>query len=154
MKRHLLMTASLAVLYSLAPSAHALNTDDVEPQTLKEYAYTLSANAGNFQRQQLWKATRVAGYFSDTSNTHFTTPQPQVTDLVATVLSRATSVTPYNTTRATYRYDFKQQVGLVSKVAVTALCVDIDWRTLPQEADPEDASNMGSVSLLLARPCP
>ncbi|PRA31482.1 hypothetical protein [Pseudomonas poae] len=154
MKHRLLMSTLLAALYMLAAPAHALNTAEVEPQTLKEYAFTLNAHAGKFQWQQLWKATRTAGYFQDNSQTYFTVPTAQVPDLVSTVLSDATNVTPFASTRATYRYDFATKVGVVNKVAVTALCVDVDWRTLPDGTDVEDGSAMKTVSLLLAKPCP
>jgi hypothetical protein len=154
MDRRFLTAASLAALYLLATPAHALNTEEVDPQTLKDYAVTLNAHAGNFQWQQLWKNTRSAGYFSEQSPTHFTTPMSQVPDLVSTTLSRATSVKPYASTRAAYRYDFATKVGSVNKVAVTALCVEVDWRTLPNGTAVDDAEKMKTVSLLLAKPCP
>ena len=154
MDRRFLTAASLAVLYLFATPAHALNTEEVEPQTLKDYAITLNASAGNIQWQQLWKTTRTTGYFSEQSPTHFTAPMKQVPDLVSTVLSSATSVKPFASTRATYRYDFAEKVGLVNKVAVTALCVDVDWRSLPSGTAVDDAEKMKTVSLLLAKPCP
>lgn len=154
MNRHFLIAASLTVLYVLAPAAQALTTDEVEPQTLKAYAVTLNAHASNFQWQQLWKASRDAGVFRNTSNTYFTAPMAQVPDLVAKVLSGATSVIPFASTRATYRYDVANTVGFARNVAVTAVCVDVDWRTLPEGTDAQDASKMGTVSLLLATPCP
>ncbi|WP_339497959.1 hypothetical protein [Pseudomonas canadensis] len=154
MERRLLMSASLAALYMLAAPAQALNTANVEPQALKEFAVTLNAHASKFQWQQLWKATREHGYFNKESATHFTAPMAQVPDLVSTVLNMATTVTPFATTRATYRYDFADKVGLFEHVAVTALCVDVDWRTLADGTDVEDAHAMRSVTLLLAKPCP
>ncbi|RQO58297.1 hypothetical protein [Pseudomonas sp. KBW05] len=154
MDRRFLTAASLAALYLLATPAHALNTEEVEPQTLKDYAITLNASAGNFQWQQLWKTTRTAGYFSEQSSTHFTAPMKQVPDLVSTVLSSATSVKPFASTRATYRYDFAEKVGQVNKVTVTALCVDVDWRSLPNGTAVDDTEKMKTVSLLLAKPCP
>lgn len=154
MDRRFLTAASLAALYLLAPPAHALNTEEVEPQTLKDYAVTLNAQAGNFQWQQLWKNTRTAGYFSEQSPTHFTVPLSKVPDLVSVTLSRATSVKPFASTRATYRYDFATNVGLVKKVAVTAVCIDVDWRTLPIGTAVDDAEKMKAVSLLLTTPCP
>jgi len=154
MERRLLMGASLAALYILAAPAHALSTADVEPQTLKEYAVTLNAHASHFQWQQLWRATREHGFFNKNTPTYFTAPMAQVPDLVSTVLNKATTVTPFASTRATYRYDFADKVGLFNNVAVTALCVDVDWRTLHEGADVEDAHAMRSVSLLLAKPCP
>ena len=153
MERRLLIGASLAALYLFAAPAHALNTANVEPQTLKEYAFTLNAHASKFQWQQLWKATRTAGYFQDDARTYFTVPIAQLPDLVSTALSDATNVTPFASTRATYRYDFSIKVGVDNKVAVTALCVDVDWRTLPDGTDVDDASAMKTVSLLLAKPC-
>ena len=154
MDRRFLTVASLAAIYLFATPAHALNTEEVEPQALKDYAVTLSTHAGNFQWQQLWKTTRTAGYFSEQSPTYFTVPMKQVPDLVYKVLTDASSVKPFASTRATYRYDFAVKVGLVNKVAVTALCVDVDWRTLPNGTRVDDAEKMGAVSLLLAKPCP
>lgn len=154
MNRRFWMAASLAVFYVTAPSAHALTTNTVEPQTLKAYAATLATHASHFQWQQLWQATRKAGYFDNKAVTYFTLELPRVNNYAHTVLNQATNVTPYATNRATYRYDFTRQTGIVNKVAVTALCVDIDWRTLPPGTDTSDASKMGSVSLLLAKPCP
>ena len=153
MNRRFWMAASMAALYLSAASAHALTTTTVEPRKLKEYAVTLAINASQFQWQQLWQATRKAGYFNKASGVHFTTGMPQVTDYVHGVLNQATEVTPYASTRATYRYAFTQEIGIVNKVAVKALCVDVDWRTLPPGTDTQDASKMGAVSLLLARPC-
>jgi hypothetical protein len=154
MERRLLIGASLAALYLLATPAHALSTADAEPETLKAYAVTLNAHASKFQWQQLWKASREHGYFNNGSATYFTTPMPHVPDLVSAVLNKATSVTPFASTRATYRYDFAAKVGLSNNVAVTALCVDVDWRTLPDGTDVENAHAMQSVTLLLAQPCP
>ncbi|TFY89006.1 hypothetical protein DYL59_14010 [Pseudomonas kairouanensis] len=154
MEHRLLINTVLAALYILAAPVHALDTAQVEPQTLKEYAFTLNAHASKFQWQQLWKATRTAGYFQDDSRTYFTVPMAQIPDLVSTVLSDATNVTPFASTRATYRYDFAIKVGLDNKVVVTALCVDVDWRTLPNGTDVEDVNAMQTVSLLLAKPCP
>lgn len=154
MDRRFLTAAALASLYWFASPAQALNTEDIEPQTLKDYAVTLNAQAGKFQWQQLWKNTRTAGYFSQQSPTHFTVSMSKVPDLVSVALSRATSVKPFASTRATYRYDFATNVGLVNKVAVTAVCIDVDWRTLPNGTAVDDAEKMKTISLLLAKPCP
>lgn len=154
MDRRFLTAAALAALHLLATPAHALNTEEVEPQTLKDYAVTLTAHAGNFQWQQLWKNTRSAGYFNQQSPSHFTVPMSSVPDIVSAALTRATSVRPFAATRAAYRYDFATNVGVVQKVAVTAVCIDVDWRSLPNGTAVDDAEKMKNVSLLLATPCP
>lgn len=154
MDRRLLRAFSLAMACSLAPSAYALNTEEAEPHLLMEYAVTLSAHAAKHQWQRLWHATRLAHYFNPAHTTHFTPPSSKAGEKIVHTLANATSVTAYKTSLATYRYEFGDKIGIERGIAVTAICVDVDWRSLPEGTDAEDASGMGSVSLLLARPCP
>ncbi|MCV4265279.1 hypothetical protein ALQ47_03526 [Pseudomonas cichorii] len=142
------------VLFGLFSStAHALGTEEVSQQTLQAYGATLDASAGNSQWQQLWKRTRDQGMFSYQSPTHFTIPNNLIPDMVRRTLSGSQSVKPMNTTQAMYRFDFDRPVGVERNQPVNAICLIVDWRTLPADTAIDDVSRMSSVSLLMAHPC-
>ncbi|RMQ47425.1 hypothetical protein ALQ04_03892 [Pseudomonas cichorii] len=147
------VAVSFVLLGLFSSSAHALATGEVPPETLQAYGATLEASAGNAQWQQLWKRTRDEGMFSSQSPTHFTVPNNLIPDMARKTLGGSQSVKAMDTTRAMYRFDFSRPVGIERNQQVTAICLTVDWRTLPADTAKDDASRMGSVSLLVARPC-
>ncbi|NBF02537.1 hypothetical protein GV819_09560 [Pseudomonas sp. Fl5BN2] len=152
----MLILRSLIIGLSLfAGAVHALETSNTSTTTLKAYATTLGEAAGNNQWQQLWKRSRDNGVFNPQGEQpRFTVTQDKVPDMARTTLSSATSVTAQDTTQALYRYEFSAAIGTAAKQPLKALCLLVDWRTLPAGTAPNDSSHMGSVSLLQIFPCP
>lgn len=153
--RHPLMSSTLLLGFGfLACNAFALQTEDVPASKLKAYGVTLDAAAGMTQWQQLWKHSRDAGHFlPQGSQERFTVPQRRVPDMISTTLTQADSVTAIKPTQALYRHDFGEEVGVRNQEKLTAVCLWVDWRVLPDGSDPADPSYMGGVSLVLTRPC-
>lgn len=153
--RTCLTLRSLIIGLSLfASAAQALETTRTAPETLKAYAVTLEKSAGSNQWQQLWKRSRESGAFIQQGNQpRFTVSQDKLPDMVRTTLGNATSVQAQATTQALYRYEFAGPIGSVANQSVKALCLLVDWRTLPSTSPTNDPGPMGSVSLLLAQPC-
>ena len=103
----LILRSLILGLSLLASAAHALETTNLPPATLKAYAATLSTAAGNSQWQQLWKRSRDQGAFSQQGEQpRFTITQDKLPDMARSTLINASSVTPQNTTQALYRYEF------------------------------------------------
>lgn len=145
-----LLLATLALSASL--DSHALNTENQSESTLRTLGTTLAGSAGSSQWQQLWQRTRDAGHLAPGTAAYFTLPHPQIAERVKETLSHADTVTPERTTRARYRRDFQPQVvGMNNGVSLSAVCLWVDWRTLPQTS--ANAVHMGQVSLLLSKPC-
>ncbi|WP_166367282.1 hypothetical protein [Pseudomonas akapageensis] len=144
---------SLVMLFSL--TAHALQTEDLSDATLLKLAATLDKVAGSSQWQQLWSRSRHAGHLAaHPTLPHFTTPMAEIPALVSTTLNQAQSISPLKQTQALYRRDFSPMVvGQQGPQALTAVCVWIDWRTLPEKPRLDERASMQQVSLLLTRPC-
>ena len=146
-----LLFGSLALSASL--DSHALNTEQHAESTLLALGTSLAQSASSSQWQQLWQRTRAAGHLTPGNVAHFTLSHPHVAEHVRDTLDHADTVTPEHGTRARYRRDFQPQVvGIDSGVALTAVCLWVDWRTLPENL--ASAAHMGQVSLLLSKPCP
>jgi len=153
MSRSLLAASALSLLIFSCSPAQALQTDSTEIHVLKAYGAVLASQAGSSQWQQLWKRTRDAGYFDSRQPGFFTVPQEGLPAMVNTVLSAPDAVTAHQTTRAVFRHDFKQPVGTLDSAPVSAICVDVDLRTLPASTSVDPDSDVGTVSLLTAMPC-
>ncbi|MGC5703431.1 hypothetical protein J4P02_24865 [Pseudomonas sp. NFXW11] len=147
---------SLIIGLSLfACAAHALETTDTPSDLLKAYAATLGAAAGSSQWQQMWKRSRDNGVFNPIGDQpRFTVPQNQLPDMAITTLVNAGSVQAQNSTQALYRYEFESPVGIAANQPLPALCLLVDWRTLPAGSRTDDRGAMLGVSLLQAQPCP
>ncbi|PYY90412.1 hypothetical protein DNK59_03450 [Pseudomonas sp. TKO26] len=151
----LILRSLIIALSLLASAAHALETTGLPPATLKAYAATLSSVAGSSQWQQLWKRSRDQGAFNaQGEQPRFTVSQDKLPDMARSTLSNATSVTAQNTTQALYRYEFSTAIGQARGKSLNAICLLVDWRSLPSGTRPEDTSHMGNASLLQTYPCP
>ena len=151
-----MLIRNLPLLLILASGlSHAMNTENLPESTLKAYGQSLAVGAGSSQWQQLWQRTRAAGYFNqDGPQARFTLPMKLIPELVSTTLSDAHSVKPDKGTQALYRRDFAPRViGAEVPDALTAICLNVDWRSLPEKTPTNDSGQMGSISLLLVQPC-
>lgn len=151
----LILRSLILGLSLLASAAHALETTHLPPATLKTYAATLSTAAGNSQWQQLWKRSRDLGAFTHQGEQpRFTITQDKLPDMARSTLINASSVTPQNTTQALYRYEFSKPIGQAKGISLKAMCLLVDWRSLPSGTQPDDTRHMGNASLLQTYPCP
>ncbi|WP_415755364.1 hypothetical protein [Pseudomonas leptonychotis] len=151
-----MLIRNLSFLLILASGlSHAMSTENLSETTLKTYGQSLAAAAGSSQWQQLWQRTRAAGYFNqDGAQARFTLPMKLIPELVSSTLRDAHSVQPDKGTHALYRRDFAPRVvGTEGPQALTAICLNVDWRSLPEHTPATDSVQMGSVSLLLVQPC-
>lgn len=144
-----------ALALAACVNVQALETQTVTQATLLNLAATLATEAGSTQWQQLWQRTREAGYFTPSASAvHFSVSQGEIPALVAATLANADSATAGKSTQALYRRDFSPRVlGLAGTSRYTALCLWVDWRTLPQRIPATPGPFMKQVSLLLAQPC-
>jgi len=148
-----ILLGSLALSTSLG--AQALNTENLAEADLLALATALAQSAGSSQWQQLWQRSRAAGHLSPGQAAHFTLDQPQIARLTLATLEKADAATAERGTRARYRRDFQPQVlGNDKGTPLSALCVWVDWRTLPERLGASRKLEMGQVSLLLSKPCP
>lgn len=151
----LILRSLIIGLSLLASAAHALETTSTPAEILKAYAATLGSTAGSSQWQQLWKRARDQGAFNTAGEQpRFTITQDKLPDMARTTLSNASSVTAQNTTQALYRHEFATPIGQAQGKSLKALCLLVDWRSLPTGTRPDDTSHMGSASLLQIIPCP
>ncbi|MNE86610.1 hypothetical protein D3C80_1837280 [compost metagenome] len=111
--------------------------------------------AGASQWQQLWHRSRLAGHFdSQPTTAYFTLPQTLLPNAASLTLSDPSETSAINRTQVLYRREFRSQsIGNQAERTLNALCVLVDWRTLPEHALARPAPYLGQVSLLLARPC-
>ncbi|MFJ4144025.1 hypothetical protein [Pseudomonas sp. NPDC089734] len=147
------VAASLVLFGLFSSTAHAFESSEVSQEKLKAYGATLAASAGSSQWQQMWKRSRDMGMFNYQNPTHFTVPNNLLPDMVNRTLGAAQSVQPTGTTQAVYRFDFGRPVGVEKNQPLTAICLTVDWRALPAETATDDTSRMGSVNLVITRPC-
>lgn len=147
----LIRTLCCAVALSVT-SAHALQTDQLPSEGLRQLSATLADSAGSSHWQQLWKRTRDAGYFqADGQQPRFTLPMTQIPERVRETLGQAGSITPQKSTLALYRRDFAPQVvGVQGNQSFTAICLSVDWRSVPDDPQPEQ---LIGANLLLTYPC-
>lgn len=135
-----------------AGSAHALQTDTLPATRLAELSSELASATGSSQWQQLWKRTRDAGHFqSSGEQARFILPMTVIPELVRDTLAKADSATPQKSTLVLYRRDFAPRVtGVEALQDVTAICLQVDWRSVPENPQPEQ---LIGANLLLTYPC-
>ncbi|MHC6225935.1 hypothetical protein ACYU03_14350 [Pseudomonas sp. X10] len=146
----------LIALFLCGPLAsHALDTESVAPEHLLALGSKLATHAGSSQWQQLWQNTRRAGHFSEQPlQPYFSLPSTQLPALARSALTNAHSVQPFARTRARYRHDFEPQlIGIHGERELNALCLEVDWRTLPPRMIDAPTAYLGQVSLLRSYPC-
>lgn len=133
-------------------SAHALQTDTLPATRLAELSSELASAAGSSQWQQLWKRTRDAGHFQPSGEqARFILPMTVIPELVRDTLAKADSATPQKSTLVLYRRDFAPRVtGVEALKDVTAICLQVDWRSVPENPQPEQ---LIGANLLLTYPC-
>ena len=143
-------------LFLLAPPiALALDTTQVSTEQLHQLARELAPRAGPGQWQQLWQNMRRAGYFSaHPGQLQLVVPQSEVPALARQTLAQANQVEALDTARARYRKDFTPQIiGQRGSHRFNALCLEVDWRAVPQSQVHAPTAYLGMVGLLEAYPC-
>lgn len=136
-------------------SLQALDTRQTPTEQLLELGRELAASAGASQWQQLWQRVRQAGYLqANGTSVHFTVPPAQLPELARQTLARADQVQAQRQTQALYRRNFADQViGHRDGQPLHALCLLVDWRTLPQGMRNTPQAYLPSASLLSSYPC-
>lgn len=136
-------------------SLHALDTRQTGAEHLLELGRELAAHAGASQWQQLWQRVRQAGYLqADAAPIHFSVPTARLPDLARQTLAQADQVQALRQTQALYRRSFAGLViGQRNGQPLHALCLLVDWRTLPQGMRATPQAYLGSASLLSSYPC-
>ncbi|MBF8728394.1 hypothetical protein [Pseudomonas putida] len=138
-----------------ATPLHAFNTTEVPCAILIDLGHTLSQRAGSSQWQQLWQRVRKAGYLSPgNTSLRFEVPSALLPALAQQTLARADHVRPVFETQAVYRRTFDDRIiGFRNGQPLHALCVQVDWRSVPAELRSLQDAYVGSASLLSAYPC-
>ena len=151
MYKPLLFTSLFLTPFSL----HALDTHQVPAEQLLELGRELAAHAGASQWQQLWQRVRQAGYLqAQGAPLHFSAPPAQLPELAMQTLARADQVQALHQTQALYRRSFADQIiGRRGGQPLHALCLLVDWRTLPQGMRDPPQAYLRSASLLNSYPC-
>ena len=143
------------LLCLVATPLHAFTTTEVPCATLLELGHTLSQQAGSSQWQQLWQRVRKAGYLSpDNTSLRFLVPSAVLPALAQQTLAGADHVRPVSQTQAIYRRTFDDRIiGSRKGQPLRALCVQVDWRSVPSELRSLEQARVSSASLLSAYPC-
>ncbi|MDD2135761.1 hypothetical protein [Pseudomonas kurunegalensis] len=151
MYKPLLFTSLFLASFSL----HALDTRQTPAEHLLELGRELAAHAGSSQWQQLWQRVRQAGYLqANAAPVHFSVPAARLPDLARQTLAQADQVHAQRQTQALYRRHFADQViGQRNGQPLYALCLLVDWRTLPQGMRATPQAYLSSASLLNSYPC-
>ncbi len=151
MYKHLLFASLLLTPLSL----HALDTQQTPAEHLLELGRELATHAGASQWQQLWQRVRQAGYLQpDAAPVHFSVPTARLPDLARLTLAQADQAQPLRQTQVLYRRHFADQViGQRNGQPLHALCLLVDWRTLPPGMRATPQAYLGSASLLSSYPC-
>ncbi|WP_232239693.1 hypothetical protein [Pseudomonas alkylphenolica] len=139
----------------VALQAQALPTTTLSPEQHLALGRQLAEHAGASQWQQLWQRSRQAGHLLENPDVpYFSLAPPQLIDSLRLTLSQPDQTQPHNQTQAMYRRDFSPQtVGKQGNTSYTAICLWVDWRTLPEHAVNRPTPWLGQISLLLTRPC-
>jgi len=134
---------------------HALDTRQIPSEQLLNLGSDLATHAGASQWQQLWQRTRAAGHLHhNPRHAHFTVAQPRLPKLAYETLAQADQVEARGKTLALYRRRFPGQViGMSDERSLSALCLLVDWRTLPQNMANSARAYLGSASLMISYPC-
>ncbi|HWD31323.1 hypothetical protein ACIKP7_00985 [Pseudomonas caricapapayae] len=135
--------------------AQALPTAALSPEQHQALGKQLVEYAGASQWQQLWQRSREAGHLSEhASSPYFSLDSAQLVESVKLTLSRPEQTTALKQTQVLYRRDFlPQTVGKQADISLSAVCIWVDWRTLPVQAVNRPGPYLGQISLLLTRPC-
>ncbi|WP_296232864.1 hypothetical protein [Pseudomonas sp. UBA4617] len=151
MYKPLLFASLLLTPFSL----HALNTRQVSTEQLFELGRDLAAQAGASQWQQLWQRVRQAGYLQENrASVHFSVAPALLPELARQTLAQADQVQAQQQTLALYRRNFADQViGQRNGQPLNALCLLVDWRTLPQNMLHAPEAYLRGASLLSSYPC-
>ncbi|MFJ4109933.1 hypothetical protein [Pseudomonas sp. NPDC089758] len=151
----MLKPALLILLLLPALPTHALDVRQIPPERLLELGRELAAHAGSSQWQQLWQRTRAAGHLiAEPGHAHFTLEQPQLPKLAYETLANAGQVEAVGKTLALYRRSFPDKVlGRHDKQSLSALCLVVDWRSLPQTMASRPHAYLANVSLMHVYPC-
>ena len=144
-----------ASLFLTPFSLHALDTRQVPAEQLLELGRELAAHAGASQWQQLWQRVRQAGYLQTKgAPLHFSVPPAQLPELARQTLAQADQVQALQQTQALYRRSFAGAViGRRGGQPLHALCLLVDWRTLPKGMRDTPQAYLRSASLLSSYPC-
>ncbi|QXI50018.1 hypothetical protein HU763_011520 [Pseudomonas anuradhapurensis] len=136
-------------------SLHALDTHEASTGQLLDLGRNLAAQAGSSQWQQLWQRVRQAGYLQANGDSlHFTVAPALLPELARQTLGRADQVQALQHTQALYRRHFADQViGQRNGQPLHALCLLVDWRTLPQGMLHSPEAYLRGASLLSSYPC-
>ena len=136
-------------------SLHALDTREVKAAQLLELGRDLERHAGASQWQQLWQRVRQAGYLqAQGAPLHFSAPMALLPELARLTLAQADHVQPLHQTQALYRRSFSDTViGQRGGQPLHALCLVVDWRTLPESMLASPQAYLRSASLLSSYPC-
>ncbi|RCL20590.1 hypothetical protein C6A77_24315 [Pseudomonas sp. AFG_SD02_1510_Pfu_092] len=145
----------LASLFLTPLAVHALDTHQTPAEQLRELGRELAAQAGASQWQQLWQRVRQAGYLqAHGSAVHFSVAPTLLPELARQTLAQADEVQALRQTQALYRRSFADQViGQRDGQPLQALCLLVDWRTLPQRMLHTPQPYLRSASLLSSYPC-
>ncbi|EKT4522120.1 hypothetical protein QEM13_001339 [Pseudomonas putida] len=143
------------LLLLTSPAAMALDTTTLSNDQLHRLARELEPRAGSSQWQQLWQNMRRAGYFnSRPGQLHLAIPQAQLPALARQTLAEADQAAPLDTARVRYRKDFSPRViGRLDAERFSALCLEVDWRAVPQSLAHAPKAYLGMVGLLQGYPC-
>ncbi len=135
--------------------AQALPTTTLSPDQRVALGKQLAEHAGASQWQQLWQRSRQAGYLYEQSTTpHFSLDSTELIEAAALTLSQPKETSAVNQTQVLYRRDFfPKTVGKHAQTSLNAVCIWVDWRTLPAHAVNRPGPYLGQISLLLVHPC-
>lgn len=138
-----------------ATPLHAFNTTEIPCARLLDLGHMLSQKAGSSQWQQLWQRVRKAGYLNPgNTSLRFEVPSAVLPALAQQTLARADQVRPVYETQAIYRRTFDDRIiGSRNGQPLHALCVQVDWRSVPSGLSSLQDAHMGSASLLSVYPC-
>ncbi|PSS51594.1 hypothetical protein [Pseudomonas sp. BBP2017] len=135
--------------------ALALPTTTLSPDQRAALGKQLAEHAGASQWQQLWQRSRHAGYLHEQSTVpHFSLDSNELIKAAALTLSQPKETSAVNQTQVLYRRDFAPKiVGKHAQTSLSAVCIWVDWRALPEHAVNRPAPYLGQISLLLVHPC-
>lgn len=144
-----------AITLLIGLEAQALQTAPLSPEQHQILGKQLLEHAGASQWQQLWQRSRQAGHLdTHASIPYFSLDSERLMDAVKLTLSQPEQTDALKHTQVLYRRDFLPQVvGKQAGNSLSAVCIWVDWRTLPEHALSQPAAYLGQISLLLARPC-
>lgn len=141
--------------FVLTLQAQALPTAALSSEQHLALGKQLAEHAGASQWQQLWQRSRQAGHLAEQPDTaYFSLAPTQLIEAVNLTLSQPDQSNPIKQTQVLYRKDFSpQSVGKQAGISLNAICLWVDWRTLPEHALNRPTPYLGQISLLITRPC-